>query len=124
MNRILLASPLLVATLALAACGEKTAETSTTKMTNVEVTKGSISDDMILLDTSQGDGTSVEQNSGAGLYETVDTRPKSAAPKGEAKGDAGADSTETPAIQPTTAPTPAPTAAPAAATAPAAPDTK
>ena len=122
MNRIRLASPLLLATLALAACGEKTAETSTTKMTNVEVAKGTISDDMILLDTSEGDGTSVEQNSGGGLYETIDNRPKAAAPKAEDKGDAGADSPETPAIQPTTPPTPAPSAAPAAA--PAAPDTK
>ena len=122
MNRILFASPLILATLALAACGEKTAETSTTKMTNVDVAKGTISDDMILLDTSQGDGTSVEQNSGSGLYETIDNRPKAAAPKADDKGDAAADSPETPAIQPTTAPTPAPTAAPAAA--PAAPDTK
>ena len=122
MNRILLASPLILATLALAACGEKTAETSTTKMTNVDVVKGTISDDMILLDTSEGDGTSVEQNSGGGLYETIDNRPKAAAPKADAKGDASADNPETPAIQPTTAPTPAPTAAPAAA--PATPDTK
>ena len=123
MNRILLASPLLVAALTLAACGEKTAETSTTKMTNVEVAKGTISDDMILLDTSQGDGTSVEQNSGGGLYETIDNRPKAAAPKADDKGDAGADSSETPAIQPTTAPTPTPPAVTPAA-APAAPDTK
>ena len=122
MNRIFLASPLILVTLALAACGEKTAETSTTKMTNVDVAKGTISDDMILLDTSQGDGTSVEQNSGGGLYETIDNRPKAAAPKADDKGDAGADSPETPAIQPTTAPTPAPPAAPA--TAPVAPDAK
>ena len=122
MNRIFLASPLILVTLALAACGEKTAETSTTKMTNVDVAKGTISDDMILLDTSEGDGTSVEQNSGGGLYETIDNRPKAAAPKADDKGDAGADSPETPAIQPTTAPTPAPPAAPA--TAPVAPDAK
>lgn len=120
MNRILLASPALIAALALSACGEKTAETSTTKMTNVEVVDGSISDDMILLDTSQGDGTSVEQNTGAGLYETVDNRPKPPAAKAADKDDADSATTETPTIQPTTS-------APAAATdtaAPAAPETK
>ncbi len=64
--------PLIIASLGVAACNKSSGEASTTKMTNVEVVDGTISDDMILLDTSQGDGTSIDANATGGLYETID----------------------------------------------------
>ena len=76
MKRILIIAPLALITLGLAACGESNGESSATKMTNVEVVDGTISDDMILLDTSQGDGTAVDNSATGGLYETIDNSPK------------------------------------------------
>lgn len=77
MNRIPSLTALALATLALPACGQSNGESSTTKLTNVEVVDGSISDDMILLDTSTGDGTAVDTTATGDLYETIDNRPKS-----------------------------------------------
>lgn len=96
MNRIICISALALTALSLTACGEKNATQSTTKMTNVEVVDGTISDDMILLDTSQGDGTSVDNSATGGLYETVDNRPKPEAPKAAAK---KSDSPDAPAAK-------------------------
>ena len=68
-----------VVILALSACGESGGSTSTTKMTNVEVVDGTISDDMILLDTSANEGTAVDTSGSGDLYETIDKRPKASA---------------------------------------------
>lgn len=68
-----------LAILALSACGESGGSTSTTKMTNVEVVDGTISDDMILLDTSASDGTAIDTSGSGDLYETIDKRPKTSA---------------------------------------------
>ena len=68
-----------LAILALSACGESGGSTSTTKMTNVDVVDGTISDDMILLDTSASDGTAIDTSGSGDLYETIDKRPKTSA---------------------------------------------
>lgn len=87
-KKLLLPTFTVAASLTLAACGQSGGSGSTTKMTNVEVVDGTISDDMILLDTSAGDGTAVDTTATGDLYETVDNRPKASssdAPKAEEK---------------------------------------
>lgn len=81
-NKLLLS--LSVASLTLAGCGDSGGSTSTTKMTNVEVVDGTISDDMIMLDTIAAEGTSVDNSGSGGLYETIDKNPK---PDAENKSD-------------------------------------
>lgn len=76
-NKLLLS--LSVASLTLAGCGNSGGSTSTTKMTNVEVVDGTISDDMIMLDTIAAEGTSVDNSGSGDLYETIDKNPKPAA---------------------------------------------
>lgn len=93
----------ILASLTLAACGQSGGSGSTTKMTNVEVVDGSVSDDMILLDTSTGDGTAVDTTATGDLYETIDKRPKpnsSDAPKGEEKKAADAEPKAEPKAEP------------------------
>lgn len=76
MNRLSLTLPVFVL---LAACGQDSGASSTTKVTNVKVVEGTISDDMILLDTSEGDGTATDQAASGDLYETIDNRSKAEA---------------------------------------------
>lgn len=83
MNNKLLLS-LSVASLTLVGCGDSGGSTSTTKMTNVEVVDGTISDDMIMLDTIATEGTSVDNSGSGDLYETIDKNPK---PDAEKKSD-------------------------------------
>ncbi|KTE21882.1 hypothetical protein ATE67_04335 [Sphingopyxis sp. H050] len=54
----LIALPLLVLT----ACGNEPSGKSTTKLDSVEVQPGTISDSMIILDDSAGDGTAVDNS--------------------------------------------------------------
>lgn len=99
----LLIGLLCLAPLSLAACGESGGSGSTTKMTNVEVVDGTISDDMILLDTSAGDGTAVDTSATGDLYETIDKRPKassSEAPKADEKKTADAEPKPEPKAEP------------------------
>lgn len=87
---------LLAPSFALAGCGQSGGSSSTTKMTNVEVVDGTISDDMILLDTSTGDGTAVDTTATGDLYETIDKRPKPAESAATKSDDAAETKTDAP----------------------------
>ena len=102
-KKMLLPTIVVTSSLALSACGQSGGSDSTTKMTNVEIVDGTISDDMILLDTSAGDGTAVDTSATGDLYETIDKRPKpssSETPKAEGKSKASEELKSEPKAEP------------------------